>query len=73
VARTSKRTRCKNPIEYGQSGWRTNLWATRGVITVYDLDHLDDAESQRWLAQHCQVHDRPDVIDIEAGVGVVRP
>lgn len=45
---------------------RTELWSTRGVITVYNPDHPDDAESQRWHAQHCQLHDKPDVVDIQA-------
>lgn len=66
VARTTKGRRCKNPVEYGQiAGW-PELRSTRGVITAYDLGGLDHAESRRWLGQHCQVHDRPDVVDFEA-------
>jgi hypothetical protein len=66
VARNSKRSRCGNPIEYGQTGTWPEFWATRGVIIAYNLETLNDAACRRWLAQHCQVHDGPDVVDIQA-------
>lgn len=66
VARTAKGRRCRNVVEAGQiTNWST-LRSTSGVIVVYELSWLADAERRRWLEQHCVVHDVPAAIDFES-------
>ncbi|MFK8851419.1 hypothetical protein [Streptomyces sp. Ac-502] len=65
VARTKKGTRCRNPIEYGQMlGFHAFRLGDAGYVEAYgSLGQGDAVDADRWIAQHCLVHDAPDVID----------
>ncbi|MGC5054720.1 hypothetical protein ACLQ2S_25080 [Micromonospora sp. DT48] len=63
VARTSKKRRCQNPLEYGQTARWSQLRSTHGLISVYDLSILDDDATRRWMDQHCDLHDTPTTVD----------
>ncbi|MFD8789433.1 hypothetical protein [Streptomyces vinaceus] len=66
VARTTKGDRCRNPIEKGQVlGVREFQLGSSGYVKAYG--HYGPFEAaDRWLAQHCSVHDAPDVRDHDA-------
>ncbi|MFJ5548661.1 hypothetical protein [Streptomyces sp. NPDC093225] len=68
VARTTKGDRCRNPIENGQVlGVREFQLGTAGYVSAYG--HYGQAgavDADRWLAQHCSVHDAPGVLDHDA-------
>lgn len=65
VARTTRGEHCRNPIENGQVlGVREFQLGTAGYVSAYG--HYGQAgavDADRWLAQHCSVHDIPDVRD----------
>lgn len=64
VARTSKGSRCQNPIEYGQVfGLHEFQLGSVGYVDAYGPGVGTVAD--RWLAQHCTLHDTPSVIDCE--------
>ncbi|MFB7935437.1 hypothetical protein ACFC4C_40750 [Streptomyces sp. NPDC056039] len=68
VARTRKGRRCLNPIE--ESGQVLGLHefqlGSAGYVQAYgSLGGGDTVDVDRWLAQHCTLHDTPDVTDYE--------
>ncbi|WP_328843023.1 hypothetical protein [Streptomyces sp. NBC_00258] len=64
VARTTKGSRCQNPVEYGQVfGFHEFQLGSAGYAEAYGPGV--GAIADRWLAQHCTLHDTPDVIDCE--------
>ncbi|WP_229376978.1 hypothetical protein [Streptomyces spirodelae] len=67
VARTRKGGRCQNPIEYGQvMGFREFQLGPAGYVYAYGCYGPHGAvDDDRWLAQHCTLHDTPDVVDCE--------
>lgn len=67
VARTRKGGRCQNPVEAVQVlGLHEFQLGSVGYVQAYgSLGGGDSADVGRWLAQHCTVHDTPDVTDDE--------
>ncbi|MFD7685600.1 hypothetical protein [Streptomyces sp. NPDC059781] len=67
VARTRKGSRCQNPVEYGQLlGLHEFQLGSAGYVQAYGHPGAGDTvDADRWLAQHCTLHDTPDVIDCE--------
>ncbi|GAA2614957.1 hypothetical protein GCM10010304_80110 [Streptomyces roseoviolaceus] len=68
VARTRKGARCLNPIE--ESGQVLGLHefqlGSAGYVQAYGSPGGGETvEVDRWLAQHCTLHDIPDVTDYE--------
>ncbi|MFZ3562697.1 hypothetical protein ACOKM5_42960 [Streptomyces sp. BH097] len=68
VARTRKGSRCHNPVEYGQMlGFHEFHLGAAGYVMAYGRPGGGDSvDVDRWLAQHCTLHDTPDVIDCES-------
>ena len=59
VARTTSEERCRNPLEFGQTGaWVTITTAAGLELPVYDVGH-----NPRWTSQHCTTHDDPTTED----------
>ncbi|WP_331719435.1 hypothetical protein [Streptomyces sp. NBC_01187] len=67
MARTRKGGRCQNPIEFGQVlGLREFQLGRCGYVYAYGYhERFDQVDVDRWLAQHCTLHDTPDAIDCE--------
>lgn len=67
VARTKKGNRCLNPVENGQVlGFSDFQLGSAGYVGAYGSHgRYETVDVDRWLAQHCTVHDTPDVIDHE--------
>lgn len=53
VARTTSAERCRNPLEYGQTG----VWTTIPAASGTDVHVYDVGDDPRWLSQHCSLHD----------------
>ncbi|MGG2463819.1 hypothetical protein ACO0M4_29160 [Streptomyces sp. RGM 3693] len=68
VARTKKGGRCQNPVEYGQVlGIHEFQLGAAGYVEAYGTPRrIETADADRWLAQHCTLHDTSDAIDCEA-------
>lgn len=59
VARTTSGERCRNPLEFGQTGASITLTTAMGSeVAVYDI-----GENPRWMSQHCTTHDDPATED----------
>ncbi|MCQ9132851.1 hypothetical protein [Streptomyces hilarionis] len=67
VARTKRGSRCQNPVEYGQLlGLHEFQLGSVGYVQAYgSLSAGETVDTDRWLAQHCTLHDTPDVTDCE--------
>lgn len=66
VARNKKGNRCQNPIEYGQVlGFREFQLGSAGYVDAYGYPGRDGVDVDRWLAEHCTLHDTPEVTDCE--------
>jgi hypothetical protein len=67
VARTKKGSRCQNPVEHGQVlGLHEFQLGSAGYVQAYGHPGAGETvDADRWLAQHCTLHDTPDVIDCE--------
>ncbi|MEV6810244.1 hypothetical protein [Streptomyces sp. NPDC051132] len=68
VARTRKGSRCQNLVEYGQLlGFHDFQLGSAGYVQAYGCPGVGDTVAvDRWLAQHCTLHDTPDVTDCAA-------
>ncbi|WP_255311004.1 hypothetical protein [Streptomyces viridosporus] len=67
VARTRKGSRCQNPVEHGQLlGLHEFRLGSAGYVQAYGHPGAaDTVDADRWLAQHCTLHDIPEAIDCE--------
>ncbi|WP_128380446.1 hypothetical protein [Streptomyces cavernae] len=67
VARTRKGGRCQNPVESGQVlGLHEFQLGSAGYVQAYgSIGGGEAVDVDRWLAQHCTLHDTPDVTDYE--------
>lgn len=63
VARIRNGKRCKLAVEPGQIGMWRQLISRDGAITIYDVTDMKGERERRWLDQHCERHDSPDVRD----------
>nr|AAQ93565.1 putative membrane protein [Streptomyces clavuligerus] len=61
VARTRQGRRCQNPVEYGQVlGCYEFQLGSAGYVMAYGSSGGAGAvDADRWLAQHCALHDTP--------------
>lgn len=59
VACTTSEGRCRNPLEFGQTGTWVTVTTANGVeVPVYDV-----GDNPRWMSQHCTTHDDPATED----------